>query len=100
MFANATVSFRQLVLEYPGPLMFVSILVSAIALLDYSIGFNIFSLVLGSRLLHTNNFTQCPDPHFKRRHHKRRVVQKQLVDCIINNLLPGGKVCSLNIHYV
>ncbi|KAG8647966.1 tRNA (guanine-N(7)-)-methyltransferase isoform X2 [Manihot esculenta] len=60
MFANATVSFRQLVLEYPGPLMFVSIL--------------------------------CPDPHFKRRHHKRRVVQKQLVDCIINNLLPGGKV--------
>ncbi|XP_058000369.1 uncharacterized protein LOC110651111 isoform X2 [Hevea brasiliensis] len=60
LFANATVSFRQLVLEYPGPLMFVSIL--------------------------------CPDPHFKKRHHKRRVVQKLLVDCIISNLLPGGKV--------
>ncbi|KDP39607.1 hypothetical protein JCGZ_02627 [Jatropha curcas] len=60
LFANATVSFRQLVVGYPGPLMFVSIL--------------------------------CPDPHFKKRHHKRRVVQKPLVDSIINNLAPGGKV--------
>eukprot|EP00257_Ricinus_communis_P018910 XP_015577739.1 uncharacterized protein LOC8282029 [Ricinus communis] len=60
LFANATVSFRQLVLEYPGPLMFVSIL--------------------------------CPDPHFKKRHHKRRVVQKTLVDSITDNLMLGGKV--------
>ncbi|KAB5529662.1 hypothetical protein DKX38_019743 [Salix brachista] len=60
LFANAAISFRQLVLTYPGPLMLVSIL--------------------------------CPDPHFKKRHHKRRVVQKTLVDNIISHLVPGGKV--------
>ncbi|CAN1761396.1 tRNA (guanine-N(7)-)-methyltransferase, partial [Linum perenne] len=34
----------------------------------------------------------CPDPHFKKRHHKRRVVQKPLVASILDNLVPGGKV--------
>lgn len=34
----------------------------------------------------------CPDPHFKRRHHKRRVVQKALVNSIANALIPGGQV--------
>ncbi|XP_021282613.1 uncharacterized protein LOC110415321 isoform X3 [Herrania umbratica] len=33
----------------------------------------------------------CPDPHFKKRHHKRRVVQKPLVDSILTSLMPGGK---------
>ncbi|KAG6663787.1 tRNA (guanine-N(7)-)-methyltransferase isoform X1 [Carya illinoinensis] len=60
LFANAMVSFNQLVSTYPGPLMLVSIL--------------------------------CPDPHFKKRHHKRRVVQKPLVDSIIHNLMPGGQI--------
>ncbi|XP_052193506.1 uncharacterized protein LOC127801967 isoform X2 [Diospyros lotus] len=60
MFANATVSFKQLVTMYPGPLMLVSIL--------------------------------CPDPHFKKRHHKRRVLQEPLVKSIIDNLSPGGQV--------
>ncbi|KAI0488535.1 hypothetical protein KFK09_028371 [Dendrobium nobile] len=35
----------------------------------------------------------CPDPHFKKRHHKRRVLQKPLVDSILNNLITGGQVC-------
>ncbi|XP_043695131.1 tRNA (guanine-N(7)-)-methyltransferase [Telopea speciosissima] len=60
MFANALVSFEQMVSSYPGPLMLVTIL--------------------------------CPDPHFKKRHHKRRVVQKPLVDSILKNLHPGGQV--------
>ncbi|XP_077234771.1 tRNA (guanine-N-7) methyltransferase [Tasmannia lanceolata] len=60
MFANATISFEQLVSTYPGPLTLVSIL--------------------------------CPDPHFKKRHHKRRVLQKPLVDSIVKNLSPGGQV--------
>ncbi|XP_072963999.1 uncharacterized protein [Typha angustifolia] len=34
----------------------------------------------------------CPDPHFKKRHHKRRVVQVSLVDCISRNLSLGGQV--------
>ncbi|PWZ55038.1 tRNA (guanine-N(7)-)-methyltransferase [Zea mays] len=34
----------------------------------------------------------CPDPHFKKRHHKRRVLQQPLVDSIINNLCLGGQV--------
>lgn len=34
----------------------------------------------------------CPDPHFKVRHHKRRIVQRQLVDTIVNALVPGGQV--------
>ncbi|KAF9621721.1 hypothetical protein IFM89_027419 [Coptis chinensis] len=59
LFANATVSFELLVSNYPGPLLFVSIL--------------------------------CPDPHFKKRHHKRRVVQEPLVDSILKNLSPGGQ---------
>lgn len=35
---------------------------------------------------------QCPDPHFKKRHHKRRVVQKPLVGDIVDALMPGGQV--------
>ncbi|XP_019080962.1 uncharacterized protein LOC100266146 isoform X5 [Vitis vinifera] len=68
MFANATISFKELVSAYPGPLMLVSLLV----------------------LAHIH--MQCPDPHFKKRHHKRRVVQKPLVDSIVKNLMPGGQV--------
>ncbi|OAY65976.1 tRNA (guanine-N(7)-)-methyltransferase [Ananas comosus] len=34
----------------------------------------------------------CPDPHFKQRHHKRRVVQAPLVDSISKNLSLGGQV--------
>ncbi|XP_031406779.1 uncharacterized protein LOC116215275 isoform X2 [Punica granatum] len=60
LFANASVSFNNLISSYPGPLAMVSIL--------------------------------CPDPHFKKRHHKRRVVQKPLVDSILCSLAPGGKV--------
>ncbi|KAG8051713.1 hypothetical protein GUJ93_ZPchr0001g29595 [Zizania palustris] len=60
MFANATVSFDQIMASYPGPLSLVSIL--------------------------------CPDPHFKKRHHKRRVLQSQLVDSITKNLCLGGQV--------
>ncbi|KAL9234317.1 hypothetical protein vseg_009201 [Gypsophila vaccaria] len=60
IFANATVSFQQLVSSYPGPLMLVTVL--------------------------------CPDPHFKKKHHKRRVLQKPLVDSIVNNLSSGGQV--------
>ncbi|KAB2005220.1 hypothetical protein ERO13_D11G237000v2 [Gossypium hirsutum] len=60
MFANAAVSFKQLVSTYPGPLALVSIL--------------------------------CPDPHFKKRHHKRRVVQTPLVNSILTRLMPEGKV--------
>ncbi|KAE9465624.1 hypothetical protein C3L33_02473, partial [Rhododendron williamsianum] len=60
IFANATVSFKELVSTYPGPLMLVSIL--------------------------------CPDPHFKKKYHKRRVVQKHLVESIVDCLMPGGQV--------
>ncbi|OIW01076.1 hypothetical protein TanjilG_14259 [Lupinus angustifolius] len=34
----------------------------------------------------------CPDPHFKKRHHKRRVLQKPLVGAIVDNLIPGGQL--------
>ncbi|KGN56621.1 uncharacterized protein LOC101218266 [Cucumis sativus] len=60
MFANATISFKQIISSYPGPLILVSIL--------------------------------CPDPHFKKRHHKRRVLQKPLVESIVDSLMPGGQV--------
>ncbi|XP_076955705.1 uncharacterized protein LOC143630623 [Bidens hawaiensis] len=60
LFANASISFKQLISTYPGPLMLVSIL--------------------------------CPDPHFKKRHHKRRIVQKPLVEAIVDTLMPGGQV--------
>ncbi|KAL8192216.1 hypothetical protein R6Q57_027883 [Mikania cordata] len=60
LFANASISFKQLIATYPGPLMLVSVL--------------------------------CPDPHFKKRHHKRRIVQKPLVDAIVDGLMPGGQV--------
>ncbi|XP_038977141.1 tRNA (guanine-N(7)-)-methyltransferase isoform X2 [Phoenix dactylifera] len=71
MFANASVSFERLVSSYPGPLTLVSTLVS-IFILDSS--------------------SECPDPHFKKRHHKRRVLQKPLVDSISKNLCMEGQV--------
>ncbi|KAK6143099.1 hypothetical protein DH2020_023447 [Rehmannia glutinosa] len=60
IYANATVSFKQLVSTYPGPLILVSIL--------------------------------CPDPHFKKKHHKRRIVQKPLVESIVEGLVRGGQI--------
>lgn len=39
---------------------------------------------------------QCPDPHFKKKHHKRRVLQKPLVGAIVDNLTPGGQVYFLH----
>ena len=35
---------------------------------------------------------QFPDPWFKKRHHKRRVVQPELVNTLVNHLAEGGKV--------
>lgn len=35
---------------------------------------------------------QFPDPHFKRKHRKRRVVQEQLVRELAQLLRPGGRV--------
>ncbi|GFR41651.1 hypothetical protein Agub_g2388, partial [Astrephomene gubernaculifera] len=35
-------------------------------------------------------FIQFPDPHFKRRHHKRRVVQRELVEALGDAMAPGG----------
>lgn len=35
---------------------------------------------------------QFPDPWFKRRHHKRRVVQPDLVEAIAKQLAPGGEL--------
>eukprot|EP00903_Cladosiphon_okamuranus_P005579 g5553.t1 len=33
---------------------------------------------------------QFPDPHFKAKHYKRRVLQPELVTCIEKHLRPGG----------
>ncbi|GAB2227504.1 hypothetical protein Droror1_Dr00009326 [Drosera rotundifolia] len=69
VYANATVSFQQLISSYPGRLMMVFIL--------------------------------CPDPHFKTRHQKRRVVQKALVESIVSNLASGGQVLvQSDVHEV
>jgi tRNA G46 methylase TrmB len=35
---------------------------------------------------------QYPDPHFKKRHHKRRTVQPQLVKALASLLKPGASV--------
>jgi tRNA (guanine-N7-)-methyltransferase len=35
---------------------------------------------------------QFPDPHFKRKHRKRRVVQLQLVAALAALMRPGGRV--------
>lgn len=34
----------------------------------------------------------CPDPQFKRKHRKRRIVQKELVEAVIYYLKPGGGI--------
>lgn len=36
-------------------------------------------------------FAQFPDPHFKKRHHKRRIFQPQLVQAVTEALVPGGE---------
>ncbi|KAL6550577.1 hypothetical protein OROMI_021065 [Orobanche minor] len=59
--ANATVSFKQFISTYPGPLVLVSILIVQILIL-------------------------------RKKHHKRRVVQKPLADSIIEGLVPGGQI--------
>jgi hypothetical protein len=51
------------------------------------------------RLFIVNDFPQhmqCPDPHLKKKYHKRRVLQKPLVGTIVDNLSPGGQVYFLH----
>ncbi|KAL6322072.1 hypothetical protein AAG906_003477 [Vitis piasezkii] len=76
MFANATISFKELVSATQGP----------------DVGFNTGELEQSIKQVMAHIHMQCPDPHFKKRHHKRRVVQKPLVDSIVKNLMPGGQV--------
>ncbi|GLI71109.1 hypothetical protein VaNZ11_016182 [Volvox africanus] len=40
----------------------------------------------------TDVFIQFPDPHFKRRHHKRRVVQPRLARALRDAMAPGGRL--------
>lgn len=35
---------------------------------------------------------QFPDPWFKKKHHKRRVVQPELVNLLVDYLIPGGTI--------
>ena len=35
---------------------------------------------------------QFPDPWFKKRHAKRRMVNEELVDCAARHLAPGGMI--------
>lgn len=35
---------------------------------------------------------QCPDPHFKQKHRKRRIVQRTLVEALEKHLPTGGQV--------
>ncbi|MGF1540584.1 MAG: tRNA (guanosine(46)-N7)-methyltransferase TrmB [Pleurocapsa sp.] len=35
---------------------------------------------------------QFPDPWFKKKHHKRRVVQPELVNWLVDYLIPGGTI--------
>ncbi|KAJ1399408.1 hypothetical protein SESBI_30342 [Sesbania bispinosa] len=74
LFANATISFKQLVESYPGPLQGIA---------------PFTPLSSPHQALQGKN---CPDPHFKKRHHKRRVLQKPLVGAIVDNLVAGGQV--------
>jgi tRNA (guanine-N7-)-methyltransferase len=34
---------------------------------------------------------QFPDPHFKKRHKKRRMVQGSVIETVRDLLMPGGK---------
>jgi tRNA (guanine-N7-)-methyltransferase len=35
---------------------------------------------------------QFPDPWFKKKHHKRRVIQPELVNLLVDYLIPGGTI--------
>ena len=39
---------------------------------------------------------QFPDPHFKKRHKKRRMVQPSVVEVARERLMPGGEVTASN----
>jgi tRNA (guanine-N7-)-methyltransferase len=55
---------------------------------------NSFSVLLESLpvgVLHCITI-QFPDPWFKQRHSKRRVVQPELVDCLVAHLVEGGTI--------
>lgn len=40
---------------------------------------------------------QFPDPHFKNKHKKRRVVQPELVQAVAANMPPGGERYNPNL---
>lgn len=86
MMANATVSLESMLASYPGPLSLVTVQVRMAVLWcngRWSPG--CMSCRVRVSILHM----QFPDPHFKARHKKRRIVQRQLVHAI-GRLMPAG----------
>lgn len=111
-FANATIALASLLAKYPGQVDCVSIQVRA--LLDVSQSpadpprgspqggprrrRQIASLprpvARHLALTSSPSLVQYPDPHFKKRHHKRRIVQAELVETLAA-LLPTGATVFL-----
>ena len=55
---------------------------------------NSASILLESLPANSLNYItiQFPDPWFKKKHHKRRVVQSELVNILVNYLIPNGMI--------
>lgn len=99
MMANATVSLESMLATYPGPLSLVTVQV-----VDLCISLPVFTTqsyqsakcppaILSFPIAEVKCLTialQFPDPHFKARHKKRRVVQPQLVRAIARIMPRGG----------
>ncbi|KAI8025899.1 hypothetical protein LOK49_LG02G01669 [Camellia lanceoleosa] len=63
-----------------------------------------FLMWLAKRNLDLKNYLgleirkKCPDPHFKKKYHKRRVLQKPLVESIVDSLMHGGRCIAQHIN--
>ncbi len=110
IYSNATISLASMMANYPGtinrlggwagmgygirqrrklPIKTAGTASRWLPLL-YHVKVQLLNLALFSWLYSRSVYIQFPDPHFKKRHRKRRIFQPDLVEAISNLLPPGG----------
>lgn len=107
VYANATISLASLLSTYPGPIMQILVRgvrglsrlwrwegaqVRMVCVLLLTPIRAAHPLLLPSLKITIIPQVQYPDPHFKKRHHKRRIIQPNVIEAATQLLAPGATV--------
>ena len=98
--ANATVSLASMLASYPGQLQLATIQARFIPANKMISWLPSSDPKHCTALINNDAIMQFPDPHFKMRHKKRRIVQPQLIAALAELMPSQGKPRSLSLAWM